>query len=81
MVTFFDSRTAPENPSVWTGSRENDKIILFRDQKAPNGLDGYSRLTFYNIKESGFDWVGEWVSLDEKIVFPFRKIHCMKTEE
>ena len=29
-------------------------IVLYKDQKAPNGMEGESRLTFYAINGTGF---------------------------
>jgi hypothetical protein len=53
-------------------------MTLYKPQKATNGFDGYSRLTFYDISDSGYKWRGEWVSEDESVVFPFWKIDCKK---
>ena len=63
---------------VWIGGKVGDDIILEKPQKAPNGMDGISRLTFYNISDHGFDWKGEWVNDEQGIVFPFWKIWCKK---
>ena len=34
-------------------------------------MDGFSRLTFYDITDKGFKWIGEWVDPTEKVTFPF----------
>ena len=47
-------------------------------QKAPNGMDGFSRLTFYDINDDGFKWIGEWVDEAGQITYPFWKIDCTK---
>ncbi len=60
----------------WLGKKAGDEIVLKKEQKAPNGMDGVSRLTFYNITEEGFDWKGEWVDTSGSIIFPFWKIFC-----
>jgi len=64
---------------IWTGGMEGDEMILRLPQKAPGtDLDGFSTLTFSNISVDGFDWVGEWISGDGEIVFPFWSISCHK---
>ena len=65
---------------VWLGGKVGDDIVLNKPQKAPNGMDGFSRLTFTNISKSGFDWRGEWVNEEQGIVYPFWKIWCEKRE-
>lgn len=61
----------------WEGNKTEDgKIVLYREQKAPNGTDGFYRLTFYDIADSGFKWIGEWVDKTESVVFPTWKIDC-----
>lgn len=63
---------------AWEGKKRGDSIVLYRDQKAPNGMDGSFRLSFKNISEAGFDWIGEWVDKTEQIVYPTWKIFCRK---
>jgi hypothetical protein len=47
----------------WTGGKiDNGDIVLFKDQKAPKGMDGYYRITFADIKEDSYEWVGSWVN-------------------
>ena len=77
-VTFFASNSVSPSPSTWAGGKTDDDIVLYLDQKAPNGMDGYSRLTFYNISKKGFKWKGEWVDRQETINFPFWLIDCTK---
>ncbi len=74
---FLPSTTLP----AWEGNKEDDKIVLFRDQTAPNGMEGFYRITFYDMNESGYKWKGEWVDKDQKIVYPTWKIECTRTEE
>lgn len=78
VVSYYGSRAVPNTVSIWLGKRVNDQIILKMPQKAPNGTEGTSRLTFYDISNNGFKWKGEWVSLDGSIVYPFWKIYCNK---
>ena len=63
---------------AWEGEKADGKIVLYREQKAPNGMDGFYRLTFYDMSEKGYKWVGEWVSQDESISFPTWKIDCKR---
>ena len=67
--------------SAWEGNKKDEKtIVLYRERKAPNGMDGYYRLTFYDISKTGYKWVGEWVDKTEKIIFPTWKIECVKAK-
>lgn len=81
-VHYYSSLTPSPTLSSWEGVKNEDgKIILYKPQKAPNGTDGYSRLTFYDISETGYKWIGEWVDASESIVFPFWRIACTRTKE
>ncbi|WP_418604289.1 hypothetical protein [Hwangdonia sp.] len=78
-VHYYSSKTPSTTLSTWTGNkRENGNIVLYREQKAPNGMDGFFRLTFYDISKLGYKWIGEWVDKTEKIVYPTWKIECKK---
>lgn len=75
---YASSGAVPALPS-WEGIKHEDgRIILYREQKSPNGLDGYYRLTFYDINSEAFKWIGEWVSTDESFAYPTWKIDCTK---
>jgi hypothetical protein len=64
---------------VWEGGKtDNGNIVLYRDQAAPNGTEGYFRLTFYEITDKSFQWIGEWVDLGETFSYPTWKISCTK---
>lgn len=77
LVTFFSMPTY--GSGVWRGGMEEGNMVLKLPQKAPGtDIDGFSRLTFSNISNSGFNWDGEWVSEDGSVVFPFWKIRCSK---
>lgn len=66
---------------IWTGGMEQDKMVLRQPQKAPGtDFDGVSRLTFFNISDQGFSWIGEWVSEDGSVVIPFWRISCWKRQ-
>jgi hypothetical protein len=77
-VTYFSSKNPAATPGVWMGGKDGENVVLYMDQKAPNGMEGVSRLTFYNIDDNGYDWIGEWVSSDGQFVYPFWKIFCSR---
>jgi hypothetical protein len=78
-VHYYASASASPALPVWEGSKvEENKIVLYRRQAAPNGTDGYYRLTFYEITDENFNWVGEWVDLGETFSYPTWKISCIK---
>lgn len=77
-VTFFSSSVVNPKPSTWAGGKKDKDIVLYLDQKAPNGMEGYSKLTFYEISENGYKWKGEWSDKAETIAFPFWTIDCKK---
>ncbi|RKE90894.1 hypothetical protein [Ichthyenterobacterium magnum] len=77
-VHFFSSKGIPNTLPTWTGNKKDGKIILYKDQKAPNGTEGFFRLTFYDISKSGYKWIGEWVDKTETIVYPTWKIDCKR---
>lgn len=81
-VTYYSYPSVAYNPSVWWGNKqENGDIILKKEQAAPNGMAGFSSLTFYDIKEDGFNWKGEWIKDDGTIKYPFWLIWCKKRRE
>ena len=68
-VHYYSSGSPTTQLSTWEGVKtEENKIVLYKDQKAPNGTEGYSRLTFYDINESGYKWVGEWIDKTGKVL-------------
>ncbi len=76
-VHYYSSGSPSPSLPTWEGNKAKEgKIILYREQKAPNGMDGYYRLSFYDIDGQGFKWIGEWVNKDESVVFPTWKIDC-----
>lgn len=77
-VHWFSSKSPSTKLSAWEGNKEGDKIVLSKEQKAPNGTEGFYRLTFYDISNSGYNWIGEWVSKDKSVVYPTWKIECTK---
>jgi len=78
-VHYYSSKSPSTTLSTWTGNKQgNGNIVLYREQKAQNGMDGFFRLTFYDISKTGYKWIGEWVDKSEKIVYPTWKIECEK---
>lgn len=77
-VHWFSTKTPSPQLSAWEGNKKGDKIILYREQKAPNGMEGSYRLTFYDMSKTGYKWIGEWVDKTEKIVYPTWKIECIR---
>ncbi|MEZ4795833.1 MAG: hypothetical protein R2785_01575 [Flavobacteriaceae bacterium] len=78
-VHYYTTKTASTILSAWEGNKkENGNIVLYREQAAPNGMNGFYRLTFYDISKSGYKWIGEWVDKTESVVFPTWKIVCTR---
>ncbi len=81
-VHYYASSSAAPSLSTWEGAKNKEgKIILYKPQKAPNGTEGFSKLTFYDISDKGYKWIGEWIDTSETITYPFWKISCIKREE
>ena len=81
-VHYYASTTAVSTLPTWEGNKTEDgKIVFYRERKAPNGMDGFYRLSFYDIDEKGYKWVGEWVNTTETIVYPTWRISCARREE
>lgn len=80
-VHYYSNRSPSPILPAWEGGKmDSGEIVLKRKQKAPNGMDGYYRLTFSGLDGTGYDWVGEWVNLDGSFVFPTWKISCKRIE-
>jgi hypothetical protein len=77
-VHYYTTAVPRPSLSTWEGNKINDQIILYRSQKSPGGRDGFYKITFYNIKDDGFNWLGEWVNPDESFKYPTWKIDCKK---
>ncbi len=70
IVTYFQSQPAYAT-GVWEGMKEGENMIMRQTNGAVE-----SRLTFSNISETGFDWIGERVEGDK--VSSGWKISCKK---
>lgn len=80
-VHYYSSAKPSPVLSVWNGNKKGNDIVLYKEQNAPNGTEGFYRLTFYEISAKGYKWIGEWVDKSEKIVYPTWKISCTKRED
>jgi len=81
-VHYYASASPSPTLGSWKGKKTDDeKIVLYKPQKAPNGMDGFSRLTFYDISDKGYKWISEWVDPKETVNFPSWRISCVKREE
>ena len=78
IVHYYNSSQIAKTLPAWQGGLQDDRIVLLREQKAPNGMDGSYRLTFFNMQENGYQWIGEWINPDASIVYPTWKINCKK---
>ena len=74
---YSHPRSTPTLPAWEGGKIEDGKIVLYREQKAPNGMDGFYKITFYDMDDDGYKWLGEWVDTTESISFPTWKIDCI----
>ena len=61
-VSFFGMPGG--HTGLWVGDREGDCIVLTSEQQAPDGSTVISRLSFSQITESGFEWLGERITPD-----------------
>lgn len=78
-VHYYASATASPVLSVWEGNKQtNGNILLYKDQLAPNGFEGYFRITFHNITSAGYNWTGEWVDKTETVIYPTWRIFCRR---
>jgi hypothetical protein len=78
VVTYYSLPSVAWESPIWHGGQDtNGDIVLYKPQNV-QGAEGFYKITFFDISESGFNWKGEWVNVDESIVFPLRKIFCTK---
>ncbi|QBA64813.1 YybH family protein [Muriicola soli] len=81
-VHYYSSGSPSTILPAWEGNKSEDgNIVLYREQKAPNGLDGFYKITFSEINANGFKWLGEWVNKEETFSFPTWKIDCKKRKD
>ncbi len=78
-VHYYSSASPSTTLSTWEGAKTEDgNIVLYRDNTAPNGTAGWFRLTFYDISDLGYKWVGEWTDKSETTTFATWKIDCKR---
>lgn len=78
-VHYYTSGAAVPSLPTWEGNRiDSNTIVLYKQQTAPNGMDGFYKINFTDISSMGFNWLGEWVNVDETISYPNWKIFCTK---
>ncbi len=77
-IHYYNNQSKPNVLPVWNGGQQQDRLVFYRPQIAPNGMEGHYRLTFYEITDESFLWKGEWVNQDESVVYPTWKISCKK---
>lgn len=77
-IHYFSSSNPTSQLPVWTGGKSGERLVFWRQQTAPNGMSGHYRLTFYEITDSSYRWIGEWVSDDLSLTYPTWKIDCLK---
>jgi len=77
-VHYYSNKGPTTRLSTWEGGKRGDSIVLYKDQQAPNGMDGFYRITFSDMTAEGFTWMGEWVDTTESVRFPTWKIYCRR---
>lgn len=80
-VHYFSTASAPATLPSWGGERHDDEMILYRPQQAPNGMEGFYKIRFYDISDAGFKWLGVWTNEEETFTFETWKIDCIKRKE
>lgn len=66
---------ASKKPATFTAVSNDDEIVMRADTVDPNG--NHSRITFFDIRESSFEWKLEW-SQDEENWLEVYRIHGTK---
>ncbi|MCB0373241.1 MAG: hypothetical protein KDD31_09555 [Muricauda sp.] len=79
-VPFFIPQLRGD-PQIWKGGRENDVIVLRKEQKSNSGDDIQSILTFSNISDDGFNWEGKIVNHTKNTSRVFWRIWCKKRRD
>lgn len=78
-VHYYSTSSPSTSLPTWEGSKtESGNIVLYRDSTAPNGTKGWYRLTFYDINDLGYKWIGEWTDKTETTTFATWKIDCKR---
>ncbi|MEP4533365.1 MAG: hypothetical protein ABJ004_09765 [Cyclobacteriaceae bacterium] len=78
VVSYYSYPGASWSLGTWHGNREGNQILLYKPQQAPNGMDGFHKITFSEIRNDGFNWKGEWVDPTESFSYPTWMIFCTR---
>jgi len=74
-LTFF--RMPGYQSGVWEGRQEENRMVMQQESTSPEGKTTVtSRLTFYDISDDGYRWVGE--SLQSSEGLPTWKSDCRR---
>ncbi len=77
-VHYYTTKRATPKLNSWEGGRQGNEIILYTPQKAPNGMEGFYKIRFYEITKKGFKWIGAWTTPKEDFFYENWKISCIK---
>lgn len=78
-VNYYTSEKIPPQLTVWNSKKTVEgKIILYTKQNSSNGIEGFSKVIFYDISDKGYKSIAEWTDLTEKTVFTTWKITCLR---
>lgn len=78
-VNYYSSEKIPPQLAVWKSNKSTEgRIILYTNQNAPNGAEGFSKVTFFEISDKGYKSIGEWTDLSEKTLYTTWKITCLR---
>ncbi len=81
-VHYYSVPGIPSTLPSWEGGKTADRtMVLYNENTAPNGMEGFYRITFSDMTYDGFNWAGEWVNKDESIVYPLWYLFCEKKSE
>lgn len=62
---------------TWEGKKQGNNIVLYQEQKSSSGKKVINRLTFYNISDTGYDWVSEAILEDNSVTANWKQ-SCKK---
>lgn len=80
-VHYYSVPGIPATLPSWEGGKTDDAtMVLYNENTAPNGMEGFYRITFSDMSYDGFNWAGEWVNKDESIIYPLWNLFCTKNK-
>lgn len=77
-VHYYSMGATTGQLPLWQGGKSGDDLVFMRQQAAPNGMEGFYRLTFSEMTGESYHWQGDWVSTDRSVVYPTWRISCKK---